>query len=274
MNEAGSEAGSSRVKDLETVSESSGGDSGKGLRVTIRPGFVKQGMGGEVFKVLTNYLHMNKAPDFQLHQYRVDFNPEEDSTGVKKVLMRSQEGIIGHYIFDGHMMYTTKPIPMNKRELSAVTNEGKQKFTIFIKSVGYVLPSSPMYLQFYNMVMRKCMTLIGMEELGRHFYDRHTAIKFMEDRLELWPGIITAIRNHESGTLLCVEVTHKVLRMTTVHDLIEQIRTQTRNPNDFVSTFEFVSAHNLHQEGIFRHFEPRQQFNLFILFGHFIGRSG
>ncbi len=79
------------------------------------------------------------------------------------------------------------------------------------------------------------MTLIDMEELGRHFYNRHDAIKFEEDRLELWPGIVTAIRNHESGILLCIEVTHKVLRMETVHDMIENMRTQSRNKEEFVS---------------------------------------
>lgn len=225
-------------KNSDNISGSASSDlSGKGIRVTLRPGFIKQGKGGEEFAVLTNYIHMNKTPDFQLHQYRVDFSPEEDATLLKKMLVRSQEHILGSYIFDGHMMYTTKPIPMDKRELLTVSEDGNTKFKILIKSVGYVLPSSPMYLQFYNMVMRKCMTLIGMEELGRHFYDRHASKKFTEDRLELWPGMITAVRNHECGTLLCIEVTHKVLRMNTVYDMIQTIQTQYkgRSKEDYVS---------------------------------------
>lgn len=234
-NEAGSVAGSIRVKELDTISGSSGSDGSKGIRVTIKPGFIKQGSGGEVSHVLTNYLHVNKTPNFQLHQYRVDFSPEEDCTLLKKLLVRSKENMLPSYIFDGHMLYTTKPIPSDKRTLVAVSKDGKTQFTILIKSVGYVLPHSPMYLQFYNMVMRKCMTLIDMEELGRHFYNRHDAIQFEEDRLELWPGIVTAIRNHESGILLCIEVTHKVLRMETVYDMIENLRTQVRNKEDFVS---------------------------------------
>jgi aubergine-like protein len=84
--------------------------------------------------------------------------------------------------------------------------------------------------------MRKAMSLLGMEELGRNMYDRGFAIKFPEDRLELWPGFVTAIRNHEMGTLLCVEVTHKVLRTNTVLDLMMIVkRTCGQTPLEFVS---------------------------------------
>ncbi|CAL8081471.1 unnamed protein product [Orchesella dallaii] len=210
----------------------------RGLRVTLKPEFNKVGEGGEVFPALTNYFYMNKTPNFTLYQYRVDFSPEEDSTVFKKLLVRSQEQYIGSYIFDGHMLYTTRPIPNEMRDLKAYSKRNEEEdgepvsFSILIKPVGTVLPTSPTFLQFYNMVMRKCMTLVGMEELGRHFYDRHAAIKFKDDRLELWPGIISAIRNHDVGTLLCVEVTHKVLRMSDVWELISVMKTKCRNPEE------------------------------------------
>lgn len=40
--------------------------------------------------------------------------------------------------------------------------------------------------------------------------------------MELWPGYITSIRQHESQILLCAEVSSKVMRMDTVyHFLLE-----------------------------------------------------
>jgi len=212
----------------------------RGLRTTIRSGLNKSVVDGEEFSVTTNYFFMNKSPNFTLHQYRVDFNPEEDSTLIKKHVLRSQEAEIGYYIFDGHMLYTSRPIPKEKMELAAVSakQEGQHRieFKILIRQVKTVDPSSPTVLQFYNMVMRKAMTLVGMEELGRHFYDRGAAIRFNEDRLELWPGIITAIRNHDVGILLCAEVTHKVLRMSNVYELIQIFKSRSRgNQEEFVS---------------------------------------
>lgn len=47
-------------------------------------------------------------------------------------------------------------------------------------------------------------------------------ISIPEHKLELWPGYITSIRQHEEAILLCVEITTKVMRMDTVlHLLIE-----------------------------------------------------
>lgn len=50
-------------------------------------------------------------------------------------------------------------------------------------------------------------------------------------RLELLPGFATAIQQYEKQIMLCAEVTHKVLRTETVHDLLEDL--YGRNPNSF-----------------------------------------
>lgn len=41
-----------------------------------------------------------------------------------------------------------------------------------------------------------------------------------DHRLELWPGYKTSIRQHEKDILMCVEVTHKVLRDKTASDVL------------------------------------------------------
>ena len=64
---------------------------------------------------------------------------------------------------------------------------------------------------------------IGLEQIGRHYYNRHKKIEFRNDHLQLWPGFITAIRDHEEGILLCVEVTHKVLRNETAFDIMTKV---------------------------------------------------
>lgn len=40
-------------------------------------------------------------------------------------------------------------------------------------------------------------------------------------RLELWPGYLTSIRQHESNILMCAEVIHKVMRQQTLFDILK-----------------------------------------------------
>lgn len=48
-------------------------------------------------------------------------------------------------------------------------------------------------------------------------------------RLEIWPGYITSIRQHEEDILVCAELTHKVMRNETVLDIIKRIRQEERD---------------------------------------------
>lgn len=42
--------------------------------------------------------------------------------------------------------------------------------------------------------------------------------------MELWPGYVTSIRQHEYDVLLCAEISYKVLRTETVYDLFRNVR--------------------------------------------------
>lgn len=44
--------------------------------------------------------------------------------------------------------------------------------------------------------------------------------------LELWPGYATSIRQHDGGTMMCTEITWKVLRDETALDIIKQLHSQ------------------------------------------------
>lgn len=41
-------------------------------------------------------------------------------------------------------------------------------------------------------------------------------------KIELWPGFTTSIRYHEQDILLNCDVAHKVMRMDTVYDLLQE----------------------------------------------------
>ena len=52
-----------------------------------------------------------------------------------------------------------------------------------------------------------------MEEIRRNYFDPKAAVTLAAHKLEIWPGYVTSIRQHEEQILLCCEVSCKVLRL-------------------------------------------------------------
>lgn len=81
-------------------------------------------------------------------------------------------------------------------------------------------------------VFQLIFVTVGMLfQVGRYYYDPMERIVVERYQLELWPGYVTSIRQHENELLLCVELTHKVMRQDTVHDLLQQC--YKSNPADY-----------------------------------------
>lgn len=48
-------------------------------------------------------------------------------------------------------------------------------------------------------------------------------------RLDIWPGYITSIRQHEEDILVCAELSHKIMRSETILDIMRRIKTEDRD---------------------------------------------
>lgn len=55
------------------------------------------------------------VPDWCLYKYRVDYEPEETRTVVRKGLLRLHKERVGPYIFDGTVLYSTLRLPDVRR---------------------------------------------------------------------------------------------------------------------------------------------------------------
>jgi hypothetical protein len=87
-----------------------------GYMVTRPENFNKKGKDGKVMELLTNYFEVSKQSYRELFQYRVDFVPDEDSTQLKKNLVKTLTSL-GKFIFDGGVMYKTVSIAEEVRAL-------------------------------------------------------------------------------------------------------------------------------------------------------------
>jgi aubergine-like protein len=181
--------------------------------------------------LVTNYFRMETAPDFHLYQYHVSFQPEIISKGLRSILVREQAHLIGKVkAFDGTVLFLPIRLPSDETEVTAQKKDGtnvKIRFTL----TSVVPPSSYGCLQVYNIIFRRVLKLIEMQQIGRNYFNPNQAVLIKHHGLEIWPGFATSILNYETSVLLMCDVSHKILRIKTVCE--ELVEIHNSNPDNF-----------------------------------------
>ena len=49
----------------------------------------------------------------------------------------------------------------------------------------------------FNIVLRAAMEKLQLKLINRDYFDPKAAVPFSQHKLELWPGYVTSIRQHE-----------------------------------------------------------------------------
>ncbi|XP_054007565.1 piwi-like protein Siwi isoform X1 [Hylaeus anthracinus] len=232
--------GSSEPEKMEVTEGGDVGSVGRGAmrgrrvimpEVHTRPTnlVTKKGTSGSPVNLQSNYFKLLTTTDWCLYQYRVDFAPEEDRTMVRKGLLKlHKEALGGAYVFDGTVLYTSVRI-QDTLELWSVRKSDDTKIRITVRLVGDMAKGDYHYIQFFNIIMRKCLGLLNLQLVGRDYFDARSKVEVQEFRLELWPGYLTSIRQHEDHILMCAEITHKVMRQQTLLDILNDCYQQNRN---------------------------------------------
>jgi len=185
----------------------------------------KKGSGGLDTKLTTNYFELIAKPNWRLLHYHVDMTPHIDNTKVRKALLGAHRSSLPKYIFDGSSFFTTTRLNAEDTPHTITTKRDSddQIVTIIIKFVAEIQPTDHHYMQFFNIVLRSAMAKLQLEEIRRNYYDPKAAVQLKAHKLEIWPGYVTSIRQHENKILLCCEVSCKVLRTDTVYEQIQEI---------------------------------------------------
>lgn len=186
----------------------------------------KKGTAGSPIRLLANYFQLLTHTDWSLYQYRVDFAPEEDRTRIKKQLFyMATKDVLAGYLFDGSMVFTSRRLAQSPAEFFVNPPEGggDQPIRITMKLVGDVTLGDYHLIQFFNILMRKCLTNMNLQLVGRNFYDALAKIPVSKYDIELWPGYVTSIRQHENTILLCCEISHKFMRQQSVLNVLREL---------------------------------------------------
>lgn len=178
--------------------------------------------------MLTNHFRMSYNSSFEFGQYRIDFLPENDNVKIRKALVYQHIDKLRGYVYDGdHIIYLMHRLP--NQDLPCRTREGED-YVIKLKSTGVQISlMDGMGLTVLNIMLRRAMEGLKLQEVQRNLYDPNNAIDLREWRLQLWPGYITSIRQHEHNVLLCCEISHKVMRLETCLDVLRNLTNQGGN---------------------------------------------
>ncbi|KRT81648.1 hypothetical protein AMK59_5055 [Oryctes borbonicus] len=183
----------------------------------------KQGSYGRPIKLQSNYFQLLKMTNWCLYQSRVDFSPEEDRTPIRKKLLRTAlKEILPVYVFDGTVLYASRRLSPDPFEIFVDSEVEGEKIRITIRTVGDLGDGDYHFLQFFNIIMRKCMGFLELQLVGRNFYDEKAKAVVPNWRMEVWPGYLTSIRQHEENILMCCEIINKFMRTDTVLHLLNE----------------------------------------------------
>lgn len=93
---------------------------------------------------------------------------------------------------------------------------------LMIKLIHDVSPGDYHYIQIFNIIIRKCFSLLQLQLVGRDFFDPEAKVDIPDFKLQIWPGYKTTINQYEDRLLMVTEIAHKVLRMDTVLQMLNE----------------------------------------------------
>jgi aubergine len=131
------------------------------------------GTTGHPIQLMANYFKLCKVTDCILYQYHVDFQPEEDRPHARKAMLKKQS-LKGGYLFDGMILYSAVRYPQPM--VLPTTLEDGNTGSISITLTRQVNQGDHEYLQFFNVLMRKCLHFLDLQLVGRNFFDPHAKV--------------------------------------------------------------------------------------------------
>ena len=202
--------------------------------ITRKPGdfLSKQGSSGKLVTLQTNYFRVIRHEDERLFLYRVDIAPPVETRKAQNSIIFTLKPQIGGYLFDGTQLFTRNKLCDEEIEYETRYNVTNEDYTVKLRRVGVVEGTNEAAFQVYNLMNRKAMGGLKLQLIGRNFFDPDAKINLRQYKIDLYPGYVTSIRQHEQDVLMCAELTHKVMRTDTCYDLFEKYANQRGNYQD------------------------------------------
>ncbi|XP_059194229.1 piwi-like protein 1 [Centropristis striata] len=184
----------------------------------------KCGTSGNPIQLTANFFRIVSRPQWVLFQYHVDYNPPMESRRLRCALLFQHDETLGTArSFDGALLFLPHRMHNKETVLHSETRNG-EKVKITVTLTNELPPTSPVCIQFYNIVFRRILRMLNMQQIGRNYYNPDDPLNIPQHRLTIWPGYTNTILHYERSIMLCTDVSHKVLRSETVLEFMAGLR--------------------------------------------------
>ncbi|XP_069852639.1 piwi-like protein 4 [Dipodomys merriami] len=183
----------------------------------------KTGSSGIPVNLVTNLFNLDIPRDWHLYQYHVTYNPDIESRRLRIALLYNHSELANKAkAFDGAILFLSQKLGKKVTELSSKTHRDETiKMTV---TLTCELPSSsPMCIQFLNIIFKKILKKLSMYQIGRNFYNPSKAVEIPQHKLSLWPGFAISVSHYESRLLFSADVSYKILRNETVLEFMTDL---------------------------------------------------
>lgn len=188
------------------------------------------GSKGHPVKVACNYIRLHSDPDKGVYVYEVRFTPNVDSTSLRmKYLNEHRDKFGGVKTFDGVTLYL--PILLQNKLTTFVSNNKVDNSEIEIRVMYKRKESLKNCIHLYNVLFDRVMKTLNYVRFDRKQFDPTSPKIIPQQKLEVWPGYVTAVDEYEGGLMLCCDVSHRLLCQKTVLEMLIEIHRS--NPSCF-----------------------------------------
>uniref|UniRef100_A0AAX7TJI3 Piwi domain-containing protein n=1 Tax=Astatotilapia calliptera TaxID=8154 RepID=A0AAX7TJI3_ASTCA len=130
----------------------------------------KCGVTGNPIQLTANFFRILSRPQWVLYQYHVDFKPQMESRRLRSALLFQHEETLGSArSFDGALLFLPNRLHSKETVVYSETRNG-EKVQITITLTNELPPSSPVCIQFYNIIFRRILRILNMQQIGRNYY--------------------------------------------------------------------------------------------------------
>ncbi|XP_015176453.1 PREDICTED: piwi-like protein 1 [Polistes dominula] len=190
----------------------------------------RQGTSGTTVNIYSNYIDLKLEPGRGIYQYEVKFNPDIDSIALRRKLVNQHARKLGKALnFDGSLLYL--PQKLSEEKIVYNSEHPRDGSLVTLTFIFKKKESINKNIQFLNILFGRILRALNLVRIGRQHFNPSNAHTVPQHKLEIWPGYITAINEHEGGIKLCVDIKHRVLRTETVYDIMKTI--YNRNPTRY-----------------------------------------
>ncbi|XP_066589272.1 piwi-like protein Ago3 [Prorops nasuta] len=182
----------------------------------------RHGTSGTKVPLSANYINLSIQPGKGIFVYEIKYSPEIDSIALRRKLLYQHTSLIGQTkTFDGTLLHL--PFKLNEQKVVLKSEHPADQSTVNLTVIFKKEQKMHENIVFFNILVKRILKALCLVPIGRDSYNPKCATPIPQHNMEIWPGYVTAVNEHEGGLKLCLEAKHRVLHTNTVYTVMREI---------------------------------------------------